>query len=75
MIIHACTTFWIPLYIQSHFNPLQNHFAEHFACHVKYHDLMPFFAAAQVAKWTRGRRHNINEDFYIVVLRFFFVER
>ena len=31
----AYTKLWISLYIQSHFHPLQNHSAEHFACHVK----------------------------------------
>ena len=40
-------------YIQSHFNPLQNHFEEHFGCHVKLRDVMPLFAATQVAKQTR----------------------
>ena len=44
-------TFWISLYIQSHFNPLQNNSAEHLACHVKV--ATPVFAAAQVAKRTR----------------------
>ena len=68
------TKFWISLYIQSHFNPLQNHSAEHLVCHVMYHDVMQFFAAARSPN-ERGRRHNINEDFYIVVLRLFHVER
>ena len=49
----AYTKFWISLYIQSHFNPLLNHSAQHFACHVKWRDVMPLFEAAQVAKRTR----------------------
>ena len=35
------------------FNPLQNHSAEHFACHIKQHNIMPVFAASQVRKRTR----------------------
>ena len=35
------------------FNPLQSHSAEHFACQIKQHNIMPVFAASQVAKRTR----------------------
>lgn len=42
--------FWIPSYIQSLFNPLQNNSAEHLVCHVKV--ATPVFSAAQVAKPT-----------------------
>ena len=53
MVIAYHTEFWISLYIQCHFHPLQKHSAEHFTCHVMYHDVMPSFEAAQVAKRTR----------------------
>ena len=48
-MVIACTKVWISLYIQSHFNPLQNHSAKDIACHVKEYNVMPGFAAE--TKW------------------------
>ena len=46
--------FCISLYIQSHFNPVQNNSAEHLVCHAKV--ATPVSAAAQVAK----RKRDVN---------------
>ena len=42
-------SFWISLVP---FNPLQNHFAGRFACHIKQNDVIPNFAGPQGAKRT-----------------------
>ena len=67
----ACTKFWISLRLNgtgwhpAPFNPRQNHLAEHFGASTSFQFLRRLKSLNE-----RGRRHNINEVFHIMVLWF-----